>query len=47
MGNELPGVTRRVLKLLRSRLGDDPDLRPGGPVAFMRTLRNRLVQDTL
>ncbi|MER2534545.1 MAG: NUDIX hydrolase [Rhizobiaceae bacterium] len=47
MENELPGVTRRVLKLLRGRLGDDPDLRPGGPVAFMRTLRNRLVQDTL
>lgn len=44
---ELPFVTKRVLKQLRSRLGDDPDLRPGGPVAFFRTVRNRFLQDTL
>lgn len=45
--NELPFVTKRVLNVLRGRLADDPDLSPGGPVPFIRTLRNRLVQDTL
>jgi 8-oxo-dGTP pyrophosphatase MutT (NUDIX family) len=44
---QLPVVTRRVLQQIRSRLGDDPELKPGGPVAFFRTIRNQFVQDTL
>lgn len=45
--SNLSNPTRRVLTSLRGRLEQDPELRPGGPVFFFRTVRRQFVQDTL
>ncbi len=44
---EVPLITKTVLADLESRLGDDPDLRPGGPVPYYYMLHRRFRRDVL
>lgn len=44
---DIPLITRTVLGDLRSRLGEDPELRPGGPAPFYRMRGSRFLRDLL
>lgn len=47
MALDIPLITRTVLGDLQSRLAEDPELRPGGPVPFYRMRGNRFLRDLL
>ncbi|MBX3567214.1 MAG: NUDIX hydrolase [Rhizobiaceae bacterium] len=44
---DIPTITRSILGELEARLAFDPLLRPGGPVPFLRMVRNRFARDLL
>ncbi len=44
---DIPSITKTILQELQSRLADDPDLNPGGPVPFYRMLNNKFQRDLL
>jgi 8-oxo-dGTP pyrophosphatase MutT (NUDIX family) len=47
MAADVPSITRTVLGELASRLADDPELLPGGPVPFYRMAGDRFVRVVL
>ena len=44
---DIPNITRTVLGDIETRLRDDPELAPGGPVPFYRLLHNRFQREIL
>jgi 8-oxo-dGTP pyrophosphatase MutT (NUDIX family) len=44
---DIPPITKTILQELESRLRDDPELDPGGPVPFYRMVRNRFLREVL